>query len=83
MNGPIHTDVLILGCGIATHIAFLNIGVQKLLPPQWASVTQYFGWFAPLVVAVLAKAWLDRRYGRGAGGASLVGARADAGAAAR
>jgi len=67
----------ILGCGIATHIAFLSIGLRKLLP-EWATLTPYLGWFAPLAIAMLAKVWLDRRYGRGARGAALVGPRAGA-----
>ena len=60
----------ILGCGIATHVAFLTIAMR----PAWAwlrahaalpeAVAQLFPWFAPVVVAVLAGLWLDRRYAR-------------------
>lgn len=71
----------ILGCAVATHIAFLSIGLRKLLP-EWATLTPYLGWFAPLAAAILAKLWLDRRYGRGARGAALVGASARAAASA-
>lgn len=59
-----------LGCGIATHIAFLTIGLR----PLWAWLKTYtvvpaalvelFPWFAPLVVAMVAAKWLDRKYGR-------------------
>jgi hypothetical protein len=51
------------GCGVATHIAFLNIGLSRLVPDSWSGTTQMLGWFAPLVVAVIARAWLDRTYG--------------------
>jgi len=61
----------ILGCGIATHIAFLNIGLQRLWPGL-ESTTQYLGWFGPPVAAVLARLWLDRRYGRGPRGNALA-----------
>lgn len=60
----------ILGCGIATHVAFLSIAMR----PAWAWLrahaglpdpfAQLFPWFAPVVVAVLAGLWLDRRYAR-------------------
>ena len=52
-----------LGCGVATHIAFLSIGVNRL--------TELFGieaslgllaWFAPLALSVAAGIWLDRKY---------------------
>lgn len=59
-----------LGCGIATHIAFLTIALR----PLWAWLKAYtevpaalvelFPWFAPLAVALVAAKWLDRKYGR-------------------
>jgi uncharacterized membrane protein len=55
----------ILGCGIATHIAFLNIGLQRLLPADLGAFAQYVGWFGPVVGALVAWLWLERRYGRG------------------
>jgi hypothetical protein len=55
--------IAIGGCGVATHIAFLNIGLSRLLPDAWSGATQMFGWFGPLVVSVIARAWLDRAYG--------------------
>jgi hypothetical protein len=59
----------ILGCGIATHVAFLNIGLQRLLPAELAVPAQYVGWFGPVAVALVAWAWLQRKYGRGPGSA--------------
>ena len=60
----------ILGCGIATHVAFLGIAMR----PAWAwlrthaalpeQLAQLFPWFAPVAVAVVAGIWLDRRYAR-------------------
>ncbi|MDR0184473.1 hypothetical protein [Lysobacter arvi] len=51
-----------IGNGIATHIAFLGIGLPRLLP--WANGTalHYLAWFGPLAVAIVAKAILDRRW---------------------
>ena len=51
-----------LGNGIATHIAFLAIGLPRLLPSISGSALNYVAWFGPVVVAVIAKAWLDRRW---------------------
>lgn len=55
----------ILGCGIATHIAFLNIGLQRLLPADSAALASYVGWFGPIVGAIVASAWLRRKYAGG------------------
>lgn len=51
-----------LGNGIATHIAFLAIGLPRLLPAVNGAALHYFAWFGPLIVAVIAKLWLDRKY---------------------
>lgn len=51
-----------LGNGIATHIAFLGIGLPRLLPGVDGSVLHYLAWFGPLFVALLAKVVLDRRW---------------------
>lgn len=51
-----------LGNGVATHIAFLSIGLPRLLPGIDGTALHYLGWFAPLVVAVAAKVLLDRRW---------------------
>lgn len=50
------------GCGVATHIAFLNIGLSRMLPESWSGTTQTLGWFGPLVISIIARAWLDRKY---------------------
>lgn len=57
-----------LGAGIATHVAFLTIGMR----PVWAwlrthttvpaLVIELFPWLAPVLVAVLAGLWLNRKY---------------------
>lgn len=52
----------VLANGVATHIAFLSIGLPKLLPGVAVGVLSYAAWFGPLLVAGLAKLWLDRRY---------------------
>jgi len=56
----------ILGNGVATHIAFLSIGLRNALPfidPQWRMQA---AWLLPLAFAVVASIYLNRRYGRGA-----------------
>ena len=70
----------ILGCGVATHVAFLSIAMR----PVWAwlqahaavpaAFAQLFPWFAPLAVAVVAGVWLDRRYARPRRDASALAA---------
>jgi uncharacterized membrane protein YfcA len=56
-----------LGCGVATHVAFLAIGLDRLvalagwhMPPDFKLVA----WAAPVVVALAAGVWLDRKYNR-------------------
>ncbi|QNP39386.1 hypothetical protein [Lysobacter solisilvae (ex Woo and Kim 2020)] len=51
-----------LGNGIATHIAFLGIGLPRLLPGVDGTALHYTAWFAPLAVAIAAKLLLDRRW---------------------
>lgn len=51
-----------VGNGIATHIAFLGIGLPRLLPSVDGTLLHYLAWFGPLGVAVIAKLWLDRRW---------------------
>ncbi|NKF21181.1 hypothetical protein [Solimonas marina] len=52
-----------LGNGVATHIAFLSIGLNRLLPAAWADSAHLLAWFGPLAVMFAARLWLDRRYG--------------------
>ena len=57
--------VAMLGCGVATHIAFLAIGAPRIAAalgvqlPGWYSL---LAWFAPLALAQLAVLALRRRY---------------------
>ena len=51
-----------LGNGVATHIAFLSLGLPRLLPGIDGAALHYASWFGPLLVAVVAKVLLDRRY---------------------
>lgn len=66
-----------MGCGVATHVAFLSIGLGRIVqglglaPPSWYSM---IAWFGPLLASVAAAAWLDRKYFAPAGRASAVGA---------
>ncbi len=46
----------------ATHIAFLSIGLPRLLPVLQGPAWFYLAWFAPVLLAVAARLWLDRRY---------------------
>ncbi len=48
--------------GVATHIAFLGIGLRRLLPMLDGQALQMLSWFGPLAVALVAGWWLDRRY---------------------
>lgn len=52
-----------IGNGVATHIAFLGIGLRKLLPAVDSGSLQLFAFTAPLIVAVVAAWWLNRKYG--------------------
>jgi hypothetical protein len=52
-----------LGCGVATHIAFLLIGLPRVLPASWNGPgLQTFGWLAPLAVAAIAGRVLAKKY---------------------
>jgi hypothetical protein len=54
-----------LGCGVATHIAFLAIGMNRVIdmlgikPPSWYGL---IAWFGPLMVAAVCGLWLSRKY---------------------
>ena len=56
-----HLNAMI-GNGVATHIAFLLIGLPRLIPALKGPALFYIAWLAPLLVAVLARWWLGRRY---------------------
>lgn len=52
-----------IGCGVATHIAFLGIGVRRLTETLGLQVDLgLLAWFGPLAVSVAAGIWLDRKY---------------------
>jgi hypothetical protein len=51
-----------VGAGVATHIAFLSIGLPRLFPALAGPVLQNIAWLGPLALAGLARAWLARRY---------------------
>ena len=51
-----------LGNGVATHIAFLSIGLPKVLPMLAGPTLQNLAWLGPLVAAFLSGAWLTRKY---------------------
>lgn len=68
-----------IGCGVATHIAFLAIGLDRLIravgidPPAWYHL---IAWFLPLALAVLVGFRLDRKYMPKQGAGSAVASRA-------
>jgi len=51
-----------IGNGVASHIAFLQIGLMRLVPELGSTVIQHLAWFGPLAVGIAAGFWLDRRY---------------------
>jgi uncharacterized membrane protein len=54
-----------LGCGAATHVAFLSIGLNRVLDGLQVSPPQGFGmiaWFLPVAVSTAFALWLDRRH---------------------
>ena len=51
-----------LGAGVATHIAFLQIGLPKLLPTLAGPTMQTVAWLGPLALFVAARVWLGRKY---------------------
>jgi len=52
-----------LGCGVATHIAFLGIGIKRITEVLGVQMDLgLLAWFAPLAVSSIAGIWLDRKY---------------------
>ena len=51
-----------IGCGVATHIAFLLVGLPRLLPALSGPGLQTAAWLGPLVLAAIARRWLGRRF---------------------
>lgn len=52
-----------LGNGVATHVAFLGIGMRNVIASFDTAWLQLVPWFGPLAVALVAGVILDRRYG--------------------
>jgi hypothetical protein len=52
-----------LGNGVATHVAFLGVGLNGFLASFGIAWLQLLPWFGPLAVAGVAAAYLNRRYG--------------------
>ena len=51
-----------LGNGVATHIAFLSIGLPRLLPALSGPLFTNLAWLGPLAASFIAGAWLTRKY---------------------
>lgn len=51
-----------LGNGIATHIAFLSLGLPRLMPQIAGPGLQMMAWFGPVVVSAIAGVYLTRKY---------------------
>ena len=51
-----------MGNGVATHIAFLGLGLPRLMPELAGGTLQLISWFGPVVVAAIAVLYWDRRY---------------------
>ena len=64
-----------VGCGVATHIAFLAIGLDRSIraagidPPGWYHL---IAWLLPLSLAFAVMPWLRRKYMPKAGAGSVV-----------
>jgi hypothetical protein len=52
-----------LGNGVATHVAFLSVGMSSFLASFNLPALQLLPWFGPLAVALVAGVYLNRRYG--------------------
>jgi hypothetical protein len=52
-----------LGAGLGAHVAFLNLGLARLLPAQFGTMAQRLSWFVPFVVFLIARLYLRRKYG--------------------
>ena len=51
-----------LGNGVATHVAFLAIGLPRLLPQIDGMALHYVAWFGPVGALLVAQVLLDRRW---------------------
>lgn len=68
-----------IGCGVATHIAFLSIGLNRLIqaagisPPSWYGL---IAWFLPLALSIVVGIRLNRKYMPKQGTGAMVPTRA-------
>jgi hypothetical protein len=53
-----------IGNGVATHIAFLSVGLGRLIPELQSQGLNPIAWFGPVAVALAVRFWLDRKYFR-------------------
>jgi hypothetical protein len=56
-----HMNAMV-GNGVATHIAFLSIGLPKLLPMLSGPLLQNLAWLGPLSLSFIAGVYLKRKY---------------------
>jgi len=59
--------IFMLGAGVGTHVAFLNLGLSHLVSSYWTTTVQHASFGLPFVVLLIARLWLDRKYGLRAG----------------
>jgi hypothetical protein len=52
----------VLANGIATHVAFLTLGLPRLLPMLGGEALVHVAWFGPVVIALVVGRRLDRRF---------------------
>jgi hypothetical protein len=52
----------IVGAGVATHVAFLGIGLTRALPAEYAGVSQTMMWVAPFAASIAARVWFRKKY---------------------
>jgi uncharacterized membrane protein len=51
-----------IGNGVATHIAFLSVGLPRVLPMLSGPVLQNLAWLGPLTLSFVAAIYLTRKY---------------------
>lgn len=55
--------IFMLGAGVGTHVAFLNLGLSHLVSSDWTTTVQHASFGLPFVAFLIARLWLDRKYG--------------------
>jgi hypothetical protein len=55
--------VFMLGAGVGTHVAFLNLGLSHLVSSDWTTHVQHASFGMPFIAFLIARLWLDRKYG--------------------